>query len=204
MDDVSERESIIQQMLGSLHALASGNLRATLPRVDDKHGSVAQLAAALGAVVEAWRASEKKARLAKRELEGKIATIETQAAAIRELSTPVLEIWEDVLLLPIVGVLDRRRGQSLLEDLLPAVSKANATHVIIDITGVELVDVETANQLVKLVKAAELLGASCVLTGIRPAVAETLVHDAAGLSGLRTVRTLRAGLSHCLAGRRQR
>lgn len=133
-----------------------------------------------------------------KELEIKIATIEHQAQAIRELATPVIEIWDDILALPIVGQLDSERGADLLHSTLTAISSHNAKCVIIDITGVEQVDTATAGQIVNVVRAAELLGTRCVLTGVRSQVAHTLVGLGIELAGVRTLRTLKDGLRDCM------
>ena len=133
-----------------------------------------------------------------RELEAKLVTIDQQAAAIRELSTPVIEVWEDILVLPIVGVVDTLRSLEIMNDLLKAVVETRAKCVIIDVTGVQVVDTKTADYLVKVVSAAGLLGARCVLTGLSPAVAQTLVEIGAELRDVRTLRNLKAGLEDCL------
>jgi rsbT co-antagonist protein RsbR len=200
MSDVDD--AAIERLLAALGTISGGNLKATLPEVDPAKPSLAALTAGIGAVIEAWRAAERKARRAKRDLESKLATIETQAAAIRELSTPVLEIWDDILLVPVVGVLDKRFGREIVDTLLPAITKAQATHVIFDVTGVDVVDQDTAAQLLKLVRASNLLGASSVLTGIQPGVAEMFARIGADFGGVQTLGTLREGLRFCLARRR--
>ena len=133
-----------------------------------------------------------------RELEEKIETIGKQAAAIKELSTPVMEVWEDVLVLPIVGVVDTRRSIEIMDNLLEKIVESQSRCIIIDITGVEIVDTRTADYLLKVVQAAQLLGSRCVLTGINPAVAQTLVEIGADLSMVKTLRNLRAGLFDCI------
>jgi len=133
-----------------------------------------------------------------KELELKIATIEDQAQAIRELATPVMEIWDDVLALPIVGQLGPERGEDLLHSTLTAITNHSAKCVILDITGVDQVDTNTASQIVRIVRAAELLGTHCVLTGVRSQVAHTLVGLGVELGGVRTLRTLKDGLRACL------
>ena len=120
-----------------------------------------------------------------RELEAKLVTIEQQAAAIRELTTPVMEIWDDVLVLPIVGVVDTRRSMDIMSNLLEQIVARQAKCVILDITGVEVVDTRTADYLLKVVRAASLLGSRCVLTGLSPAVAQTLVEIGADLTEVR-------------------
>jgi rsbT co-antagonist protein RsbR len=138
-----------------------------------------------------------------RELEDKLQTIERQAVAIRELSTPVLEIWDDVLALPIVGVVDTRRSMDIMNTLLRRIVETKARHVIMDITGVDMVDTKTADYLLKIVRAANLLGSRCVLTGLSPAVAQTLVEIGADMNEVTTLRDLKAGLRHCLKSLRE-
>ncbi len=133
-----------------------------------------------------------------RELEQKMAVVEEQAMAIRELSTPVLEVWQDVLVLPIVGVVDTRRSVEIMNNLLSRIVDTQSKCVIIDVTGVEIVDTRTADYLLKVVRSASLLGSRCVLTGLSPAVAQTLVEIGANLTEIVTLRNLREGLKDCL------
>ena len=118
--------------------------------------------------------------------------------AVQELSTPILELWDDVLALPIIGVVDSRRSSEIMERLLGEVVRRRSRFVIIDITGVELVDTSTADHFIKLVRAVELLGARCMLTGIGPAVAQTLVLLGVDLRALTTLQNLSQGLKECL------
>jgi len=132
------------------------------------------------------------------ELEDKLVTIERQAQAIRDLSTPVMEVWDDVLVLPVVGVVDTRRSLEIMNTLLERIVSMQARCVIIDITGVEIVDTKTADYLLRISRAANLLGTRCVLTGLSPAVAQTLVEIGADLTEVRTLRNLKDGLRDCL------
>lgn len=132
------------------------------------------------------------------ELQRKIDVIEEQARAISELSTPVMEIWDDVLVLPIVGIVDTRRSVEIMENLLNRVVATRSRCVIIDVTGVAVVDTKTADYLIKVVRAAALLGTRCVLTGLSPAVAQTLVEIGADMQEVRTLRDLKEGLKDCL------
>jgi len=133
-----------------------------------------------------------------RELQEKLDTIEKQAAAIRELSTPVMEIWDDVLVLPVVGVVDTKRSMDIMTTLLERIVQTQSKCVIIDITGVEIVDTRTADYLLRVSRAANLLGTRCVLTGLSPAIAQTLVEIGADLTEVRTLRNLKDGLKDCL------
>ncbi len=130
--------------------------------------------------------------LAKRE------TIDRQAAAIRELSTPILEVWDDVLVLPIIGAVDTHRSEELMASLLASIVRMRAKWAIIDVTGVDVADTRTAHYLMKVVRAAGLLGTSCLLSGVQPAVAQTLVNLGGGLGGLLTKRNLKEALKYCL------
>ena len=139
------------------------------------------------------------------DIESQIATIQrqqnTQAAMenlVRQLQTPILQLWDDVLALPVIGMVDSRRSQEMMETLLGEIVTHRCKYVIIDITGVEIVDTRTADHFVKVMKSAELLGTRCVMTGIRPAVAQTLVELGVDLSSIRTLRNLEEGLRDCL------
>jgi len=125
-------------------------------------------------------------------------TLERMRDTIRELSTPILEVWHDVLVMPLIGVVDSQRSAEMTEALLDEVARKQCRFVIIDITGVELVDSSTADRLIKLVGAVELLGARCMLTGIRPTVAQTLTSLGIDLGPRLTFRNLRQGLEACL------
>ncbi|MGB1274473.1 MAG: STAS domain-containing protein, partial [Nannocystaceae bacterium] len=133
-----------------------------------------------------------------RELEHKLAVIEEQEAAISELSTPVMEIWDDILLLPIVGVVDTRRSMEIMNNLLESIASTQARCVIIDVTGVEVVDTRTADYLLKVIRAASLLGCRGVLTGLGAAISQTLVEIGADLSEVRTLRSIKEGLRDSL------
>jgi anti-anti-sigma regulatory factor len=131
------------------------------------------------------------------EIEEHIETIGRQQTAIQELSTPILQLWDNVLALPVIGVVDTRRSAEIMERLLAEITEQQARYVILDITGVEVVDTRTADHFVKVIKAAELLGTHCVLTGIRPAVAQTLVELGIDLASISTLRNLQEGLKEC-------
>jgi rsbT co-antagonist protein RsbR len=118
--------------------------------------------------------------------------------SIDELSNPILEIWDDVLAMPIIGVVDSRRTADMVQRLLAEVARTQASFVIVDLTGVEIVDTRTADHLIKLIRKVELVGARCVLTGIRPAVAETLVDIGVDFGRITTLRNLKHGLRDAL------
>jgi rsbT co-antagonist protein RsbR len=102
--------------------------------------------------------------------------IQRQHREISELSTPVVKLWDGILALPLIGTLDSERTQVVMENLLQTIVQAEAEIAIIDITGVPMVDTLTAQHLLKTVAAARLMGADCIISGIRPQIAQTIVH----------------------------
>ena len=120
--------------------------------------------------------------------------IREQQAAIRELSTPVLQVRDRLVILPIIGVLDSQRARQLTEQLLSAIQANRAKVVVIDITGVASIDMTVANHLVQTVKASRLMGASAIITGLSSGIAQTLVDLGVDLSMMKTVGDLQGGL----------
>ena len=120
--------------------------------------------------------------------------IREQQEAIRELSTPVLQVRDRLLILPIIGGLDTQRARQLTEQLLGAIQTNRAKVVVIDITGVATIDVGVANHLVQTVEAARLMGASAIITGLSSKIAQTLVDLGVDLGMMNTVGDLQGGL----------
>jgi rsbT co-antagonist protein RsbR len=147
----------------------------------------------MAAAVATQREAAEKAALAS-ELDRQLAVIRAQHQQILELSAPILEIGEGVIAVPLVGALDDARTAALTERLLLTITERHVLHVILDLTGIEAVDTTMADRLIMIVKAIGLLGGRAVITGIRPAVAQTMVKLDASLSGLSTQRTLRDAL----------
>jgi rsbT co-antagonist protein RsbR len=128
------------------------------------------------------------------ELRRQIETTERQRIAIRDLSTPIIDLWEGIITLPIVGTIDTQRAREIAESLLEAIVARSAAYVIIDVTGVAMIDTKTADYLIRMTRSAELLGSHCVVTGIGPEIARTLAEIGVELGNVRTLRTLREGL----------
>ncbi len=120
--------------------------------------------------------------------------IRQQQEAIRELSTPVLQVRERLLILPIIGVIDPQRARQLTEQLLRGIRTNRAKVVVIDITGVAAMDVTVANHLVQTVEASRLLGATVIVTGLSPEIAQTLVTIGVELGKMNTVGDLQGGI----------
>ena len=113
-----------------------------------------------------------------------------QSKELLELSTPVVELWDDILALPLVGTLDSERTQVVMESLLQKIVESSASIAIIDITGVPTVDTLVAQHLLKTVAATRLMGADCIISGIRPQIAQTIVHLGVNLGEVITKASL--------------
>ena len=116
--------------------------------------------------------------------------IRRQQTEMLELSTPVVKLWDGVLALPLIGTLDSQRTSVVMETLLQRIVDTNSEIAIIDITGVPTVDTLVAQHLIKTVAAARLMGAECIVSGVRPQIAQTIVHLGVDLSGVMTKATL--------------
>jgi rsbT co-antagonist protein RsbR len=130
--------------------------------------------------------------------QGREALIVRQTEEMLELSTPVVELWEGILALPLIGTLDSARTQVVMENLLQRIVETGATIAIIDITGVPTVDTLVAQHLLKTVAAARLMGADCIISGIRPQIAQTIVHLGVELHSVVTKATLAAAFTVAL------
>lgn len=120
-------------------------------------------------------------------------------ATVRELSTPVMPVHDGILVVPLVGAIDAARSTQLMEVLLAAIQHDGAEVVIIDVTGVPMVDADVADQLLKTAQAASLVGASCILVGISSRVAQALIRCGVDLTGLVLRNNLRSGILHALS-----
>ncbi|HEY6186093.1 MAG TPA: STAS domain-containing protein [Pyrinomonadaceae bacterium] len=120
--------------------------------------------------------------------------IRQQRQDMLELSTPVIKVWDKILTLPIIGTLDSRRAQMMMESLLQKIVQSGSTIAILDITGVKTMDTLVANHLIKTVTAARLMGARCILTGVSPAIAQTMVQLGIDLTQITTRAQMSDGI----------
>ena len=125
---------------------------------------------------------------------GREQVIQRQQQELLELSTPVVELWDGILALPLIGTLDSERTQTVMESLLEGIVQHEATIAIIDITGVPTVDTLVAQHLLKTVASARLMGAECIISGIRPQIAQTIVHLGVDLGDVTTKSSLAEAL----------
>ena len=126
------------------------------------------------------------------------AIIARQQQELLELSTPVVRLWDNILAVPLIGTLDSSRTQVVMESLLEAIVNTRSDIAIIDITGVPMVDTLVAQHLLKTVAAARLMGADCIISGVRPQIAQTIIHLGVDLSAVTTKATLAAALQLAL------
>ena len=162
-----------------------------------------------GLAAVTWSATELLDRLALLTTEfyqkSREEVIARQQSELLELSTPVVKLWDGILALPMIGTLDSARTQVVMESLLQRIVETGAEVAIIDITGVPTVDTLTAQHLLKTVTAARLMGADCIISGIRPQIAQTIVHLGVDLGAVITKATLADAFRRALemTGRRE-
>lgn len=119
--------------------------------------------------------------------------------SLRELSTPIIDVWDSVIAAPLVGHLDRDRVQDLTGRMLLRIADGRISWVLLDMTGIDSVDTDNANHLLRLARSIRLMGARCILTGIRPGVAHAFVTLGISLDELQPTATLKEGLKRCIA-----
>jgi rsbT co-antagonist protein RsbR len=164
--------------------------------VEDFEGDPATLAAELGYLASVI---DKMALvMVENYIRSREETIRQQRADMMELSTPVIKVWDKILTLPIIGTLDSRRAQLMMEALLQRIVETGSTVAILDITGVRTMDTLVANHLIKTVTAARLMGARCILTGVSPAIAQTMVQLGIDLTQITTRAQMSDGVKLAL------
>jgi rsbT co-antagonist protein RsbR len=161
------------------------------------------LFAGINEMIESLRVERARNRSYQAELEEKLTMIEEQRAAIRELSTPILEVWDDVLCLPVVGIVDSVRSAQMTDVLLQTIAEKRTRCAIVDITGIEVMDTKTVDHFIRMARAIRLLGAECVLTGISPNIAHTMVQMGIDLADVATHRSLREALKRYVLKKRR-
>jgi rsbT co-antagonist protein RsbR len=190
-EDLADR---IANMLLALSEVEQGNyefqLEVDLPE-DHPLGALTQ---GINQMTHALAIEQRDAIRLQRELEEKLALIERQRIAMRELTTPIIEVWEGVLCLPVVGVIDTVRSSEMTDSLLHAVVAKSIDCAIVDITGIDVMDTRTADHFLRMSRAVHLLGARCLLSGVNPTIAQTMVHMGVEMHGIAFHRSLRDAL----------
>ncbi|MDI1479276.1 PAS domain-containing protein [Polyangium sp. y55x31] len=157
-------------------------------------GSLARLAVYGRDVTEQRRAAQEQRRLQEQ-------VIEAQRLAIQEIGTPLVPLTDEAVAIPLIGAIDEVRAAHFVETMLRGVEARGAHIVVVDVTGVSTVDTHVAEVLVRAARAAKLLGAEVIMTGIRPAVAQALVDLGADLGGVRTLASLQDGIAYAVRGK---
>jgi rsbT co-antagonist protein RsbR len=188
----SLNEEVITYQDGDLHTIWTRKFP-----IRDEQGSVIGLCGIITDITEIRRRQEQTERL-EAEIQEKMTIIEAQTSLLDQLAVPVIQVWQDILLLPLIGVIDSRRAAQVLDSLLESISRAGAQIVIIDITGVPVVDTSVASYLIRAVQASQLLGCHSVMVGISPEIAQTLVGLGVDFSRITTRATLQNGLEYAL------
>lgn len=120
--------------------------------------------------------------------------ITAQSKSLMEMSTPVTQLWSGILLLPVVGLIDSKRAQDIMDNSLIKIAETHAQSFILDISGVGFVDTAVANHLIKITRATKLMGCECIISGLSPAVAETIVELGIDVGTIRTTANMKAAL----------
>lgn len=163
--------------------------------IRDLDGTIYAVCGIATDITERKRAEQERAALQQQ-------IIRTQEVMVRELSTPLIPLADGVLVMPIIGTIDSGRAQQIMQTLLTGIAGERTRIAILDITAVQIVDTQVANALLQAARAARLLGAEVVLTGIGARVAQTLVQLGADLSSVVTLSTLQSGIAYALGRRR--
>lgn len=200
INNAKERIAHIEEVLSSV---AAGDLELRIE--SDIEDDLTGIEQAINLLIDDLTHELKKSLKMKQEMEEKLKKIQDQQKTIlqqqedlMELSSPVSKVWENILILPVIGTLDSQRTQIMMENLLQKIVTTGCTTAILDITGVPTVDTQVANHLLKTVTAARLLGAECIVSGISPAIAQTIVHLGINLSNILTKATLQDAMIYAL------
>jgi rsbT co-antagonist protein RsbR len=191
--------SILYGMIGFVLGQFSRDFRGLLVDLTERQQSLESLQAGLertvGERTTSLEAALREGELREARLEGALADLQASRATIRELSAPVIPVLSGVLVMPLVGTLDEQRANEFAESLLSGVTRLRAHTVIIDVTGVPLIDTQVARTLIQASSAIRLLGARTLLVGIRPEVAQTLVSLGVDLGGIPTHADLQGAIA---------
>ncbi len=190
-EEIADR---IANVLLALSDVGQGNFDVQLEVDLPEEHPLGALTHGINQMTSALAAERGEAHRLQRELEEKLALIERQRIAMRELSTPIIEVWEGVLCLPVVGVLDTVRSAEMTDALLETVVARSIDCAIVDITGIDVMDTKTSDHFLRMSRAVHLLGARCMLSGINPSIAQTMVHMGVEMHGLEFHRSLRDAL----------
>jgi len=192
----------LEQLEETLSSAAAMKLDVRLEVTEDDE--LASTEEAINVLLEDFTALLDERKRAEDQLQERLQTIQRQQEAINELSTPVIKVWDGLLVLPIIGTLDSQRTQRMMESLLQQIVTTGSKIAILDITGVPVVDTMVANHLIKTISAAGLMGAECILSGISPSIAQTIVHLGIDLTGIKTKSTMMEAMRYAIRANGQK
>jgi rsbT co-antagonist protein RsbR len=201
--NVKNLKNRIDRIEDILASVAAGDMEARIG--SDIEDDFSGIEAAIDLLINDLTDELRERAKVQKELESRLSKIQEQQKTILqqqedllELSSPVSKVWDNILILPVIGTLDSQRTQVMMENLLQKIVDTGCTISILDITGVPTVDTQVANHLLKTVTAARLLGAECIISGISPAIAQTIVHLGIDLSAIRTKATLQDAMIYSM------
>lgn len=189
------------EVLIALEEVKAGMYSAKLSTDQPPTSPLGALYKGVNEMIEALEGEQRRTRAYQAELEEKLAMIEQQRSDIRKMSTPIIEIWDGVICLPIIGTMDAERSDEMAASLLPAVVEKKARCVLVDVTGIDIMDTNAIDTFIRMARSVRLLGSKCVLTGLNPRFARTIVDLGVELADIQTYRSLRAALADDLARR---
>ena len=205
IEKFKERIDRIEDVLASV---AAGDMDARIE--SETEDDLSGIEAAIDLLIDDLTDELRQRDIMQKESDDKLSKIQDQQKTIMqqqedllELSSPVSKVWDNILILPVIGTLDSQRTQIMMENLLQKIVDTGCTIAILDITGVPTVDTQVANHLLKTVTSARLLGAECIISGISPAIAQTIVHLGIDLSVIRTKATLQDAMIFAMRQNKQ-
>jgi anti-anti-sigma regulatory factor len=206
---ISKAKERIDRIEDILASVAAGDMEARINT--DIEDDFSGIEAAIDLLIDDLTNELINREKVQKELEEKLAKIQEQQKTIvqqqedlMELSSPVTKVWDNILILPVIGTLDSQRTQIMMENLLHKIVSTGCSMAILDITGVPTIDTQVANHLLKTVTSARLLGAECIISGISPAIAQTIVHLGIDLSSIRTKATLQEAMIFAMKQNKQK
>lgn len=201
MDDMISRPTVVvdrsrlARIAEVLGTLSVGGVDASALHIEvNEADELAQFEEMLNIFVEEYaRAMAENEAMNQKRME----TIERQQAAIADLSVPIIDVWDDIVMLPVVGIVDTQRSVEMTQRLLRRVAQGGARCVIIDLTGIDVVDTSATDHLIRMIRSVQLLGSFCAISGISPNIAQTLVQLDVEMSGVAVLRNLKEALTLC-------
>jgi rsbT co-antagonist protein RsbR len=195
----ADLESTIEEILVVLNAAESGDVTGHLKTRFEEDHPAGVLTRSVNQLMAALRTAREESADRLNELSARLDLIERQREAIQTLSVPVIEVWQGVLCVPIVGILDNQRAAHITESMMNAVVRSKSRYVVIDLTAVDVMDTTSTDHFLRMARSVRMLGARCALSGMHPNIAQAVVHMGLDLGGLRSFRTMREALKFCVA-----